>query len=90
MDSKALVALCGLALGAGQGVFRLGLWMQEDWKILTYGPEPQSGHQFWCGAHHHMIPVLDGQTKEMVPYRASHGIHLHMGREGQRCLSAGP
>jgi hypothetical protein len=76
---EALVAAPGLALGAGERVFLVGLWMQEDREVLADRAETQPHHLFGIAAYHHVVMVLDRKAEQLVPDRAAYAIDLHTG-----------
>ena len=52
MEGEALVAVAGLALGAGERVFLFGARMQEHRKIAAHGHEAPARHILGRGADH--------------------------------------
>ena len=76
---EALVAAPGLALGARERIFLIGLRMQEDREILADRAESQPHHLLGIAAYHHVVMVLDRQAKQLVSHRAAYAIDLHTG-----------
>ena len=62
MDGKALVAACGLALGARQRVFLVRVRVQEHRKILAHRHKAVLHHQLRRGPDDDPVMVLHGQA----------------------------
>jgi len=60
---KALVALAGFALGAGQGVFVASVWMNKHGKVAPHRAITQPAHFLRGGAHHHPVTFLPGKAQ---------------------------
>ena len=78
MEGKAPVAMAGFSLGAGQGVFFLGVGVQEYREILAHGAEPVGFHFFRRGANHDPVLFRHGEAEQGVPHRTAHQIHFHL------------
>ena len=68
MDGEAFVTRPYLALGAGQGVFLMGLGMEEDGEVLAYQAVAEVQHLLHGGTHHHPVPVHHRQAQQFVPH----------------------
>ena len=82
MHGKALVAGCGLALGAGQCVFLVALGVQEDGEVLADGLKALGQHLFRRGAHHHPVAVAGGQPQQFVTDGPADAVDLELGDTG--------
>ena len=82
MHGKALVAGCGLALGAGQCVFLVALGVQEDGEVLADGLKALGQHLFRRGAHDYPVAVAGGQPQQFVTDGPADAVDLELGGTG--------
>ena len=75
MEGEALVAVAGLALGAGERVFLFGARMQEHRKIAAHGHEAPARHILGV-APTTTSPDRRPAAQQGVAHRAAHDIHL--------------
>ena len=74
---KAVITGRGLALGARQRIFLMGLRMQEHRKIAADRAEALLHHLFGCGADDDVIPVLHRQAEHLVTHRTADNVDFH-------------
>ena len=74
MEFKAVIAACGLALGAGQGHFLTRLRVQEDGEFASHGDIPFAGEIFSTGTHDHPIAVTGEASHQVVAYGPTHQV----------------
>ena len=79
MHRKAVIAFCGFALGAGQGVFFFGRGVKEHRKVFA-DRQKAACHQFFRrAAHHHPFAVLHGQAQQGIANRTTDHENFHGG-----------
>ena len=83
MESEAVVAVAGLALGTRQGVLLVRLRVQEDREIPPDRPEAAGKHFFGRGTDDHVIAVVAGAAEQFIADSAANDENLHS-RPGQR------
>ena len=89
MDHEAPITRQGLALGARQGVFVLGLGMQEDGEIHPDLTESQVQQLLGGGANHHEITLRRRPPQKPIADRAADEIGLDA-RKHISVLAFGP
>ena len=77
VESEAVVARRGFALGARQRVLFVGLRMQEHRKIAPDRTETQPHHLLRRCADHDMIAVLHRQAEQFIAHRAADHVGFH-------------
>lgn len=74
---EAGVAVAGLALGARERVFLVGVRMQEDREVAADRAEAAREHLVGRAADHHPVTILHRQAEQGVAHRPAHDIGLH-------------
>ena len=77
LNGKAFVTPCRFSLGARQCEFFTRLRVQKNRKVFAHRHIALRCHGFRGAAHHHPIAVVDGQSHEGIPHRATHHINTH-------------
>ena len=75
-----MIAVSGLALGAGQRVFVLSLRVQENREIFADRPEALCQHGFRSSTDDHVIVIGVGSAEQFVTDGTADEVCLH-GRE---------
>ena len=84
VEGKALVAVPGLALGAGERVFLVRLWVQENREVLADRLETLGQHGFGRCADDDEITILHRQAEQFVAHGATDCVDLHVDGRHQR------
>ncbi|MNN45927.1 hypothetical protein D3C81_1602830 [compost metagenome] len=77
VEGEAAIALAALALGARQGVFLAGLWVQEDREVRADRAESPGEHFIAGGADHHPVDIGDWPAEQPVAHGAANFVYLH-------------
>jgi len=77
LEDEARVAGRGLALGARQRVFLVGLWVQEDREVTPDGPIAEPDEVRRGRPHDHPVAVRHRPVEQAIAHRAADLVDLH-------------
>ena len=66
METETGIALGGFAFGTGEGVFFVGVGVEEHGKIFADRLEASRQHGLCVSADDHPVAVFDGQTQKII------------------------